>query len=401
VDDPEAHFSRFGSFELNLRTCELFRKGTRVALQGQPARILVALVEADGRVVTREEIRALAWPDEEYGDFEASLNTAIKKIRQALGDSPQTPKFVQTVHRTGYRFLAPIHRPTERPAAIKEPPTPPPPASPPLPEVPVDRQRSRTRMVAMAIAAVAVFALAVYLYLSRATPHTLESVAVLPFTTSEPDMEFLGDGIADEIIDYLARSTDARVISRSSSFQYKGRTPDPRQVGQQLGVQAILTGRIVRRQNDIAIESELADARTGARLWASSYQEPLSERLSSAVHEEVGRQISREVRLKIVGRERTTTALDAVHNADARNLYLRAKFHRNRRSPADNAAAIDELKQAIAIEPSYAAAWAALADCYGYQQRSPTDNFELTQEAVRKAIQFEPDLPEAHAVLGR
>src|SRR6185369_2146606 len=191
--------SHFGAFELHHRSGELFRHGYRIALQGQPARVLIALVESQGQTITRDTLQKTIWSDDTYVDFEASLNTAIKKIRLALGDSKEKPKFVQTIHGRGYRFIASVEiaNPPE-PEAVPVLES----AGPSPPEAQPETSLRIRRAVLIAVGLAALFAaIAVFFYTRPAGRSGIDSIAVLPFINSDAAAEFAGDGISEEIID--------------------------------------------------------------------------------------------------------------------------------------------------------------------------------------------------------
>ncbi len=285
---------RFGAFELALPSGELRKQGLRVKLQDQPLAVLRLLLEHPGAVVPREEIRQRIWPADTFVDFDVGVNNAVKKIRQALGDSAETPRFVETIPRRGYRFIAPVALvdtpgpPVVASAALSEP-------AAPTRVTPASSPR-RARLIWLGIATVAaVVAGAAVLELVTvgagklsAVP-TLTSIAVLPFENlSAPESgDYFAEGVTDALITDLAQFSGLRVISRTSSRQYRRTTKTASQIAGELRVRAILEGSVVRTGSRVRIDVQLIDATEDRHLWARSYERDVRDIL--AVQEEVAR----------------------------------------------------------------------------------------------------------------
>jgi TolB-like protein len=246
---PSQRAIRFGAFEFDLLSGELRKQGLRIKLQGQPAQILGMLLERPGEVVTREELREKLWPADTFVDFEHSVNAAVKRLRRALNDSADKPRYVETVARRGYRFIAPIEARGERDSGARE--------------------------------------------------DSVRSVAVLPFqnTSADPEVEYLADGITETIISSLSRLPEVRVMARSTVFRYKARQADPRALGRRLDVDAVLIGRVLQRGEGLMIGTELVQVRNGWQIWGEQYNRTLSDLLR--VQDEISREISETLSVRL------------------------------------------------------------------------------------------------------
>ena len=255
---------RFGVFELDARSGELRSKGSRVKLQDQPLQVLLAVLEKPGQVVTREELRARLWPADTFVDFDHGLNAAVKRLRDALGDTAENPRYIETLPRHGYRFIA---------AAVPD-------ALPP--------ERSHTSLkqwgwllgvtavllVVGALSAVDVGGLRSKLSSRSATQPQIRSLAVLPLAnlSGDPQQEYFADAMTDELIAELSRISSLRVISRTSVMQYQGEKKKPiPQIGRELNVDAVMEGAVLRSGNRVRITAQLIYAQTDQHLMAETY----------------------------------------------------------------------------------------------------------------------------------
>ena len=246
---------RFGTFELDPDTGELRKQGLKVRLQEQPFQILQILLERPGKVVTREELQQCIWPSDTFVDFDHGLYNAIKKLREALGDSADTPRYIETLSRRGYRFIAPVNGPASDPRSS-------------------------------ALTAVA----------SR------DSIAVLPFLNLSADQEneFFADGITEEIINALAQIEPLHVAARSSAFSFKGKHIDLRIIGEQLNVRTILEGSVRRAGNHLRITAQLVKAANGYHLWSERYD--LEMKNIFEVQDQIARSIAERLRISLEGK---------------------------------------------------------------------------------------------------
>lgn len=345
---------RFGVFEFNPEASELRKRGLKINLLGQPVRILAMLIERPGELVTREEIQRALWPADTFVNFEHSLNAAMKRLRRALGDSPDNPRFVETLPRRGYRFIAPVDR-----------------------TVPVGAE-------------------------SRSSG-AIDSVAVLPFENGsrDPEAEYLSDGITESIINSLSRLSSIRVMARSTVFRYKDRELDPRSAGRELKVQAVLTGRVLLRGEALLIGAELVEVRNGWQLWGEQFNRKLSEIFT--VEEEISRDISEKLRVHLTGEDRSRLAKRYTHNPHAYSDYLRGRYCWNKMTAEGLRESVIFFEQALKKDPDYALAYAGLADSYVlfafFPLAPPAEMMPRAKQAALKALALDDTLAEAHAAL--
>ena len=413
---------RFGEFSLHSGKFELCRKGRRLKLERKPLELLVLLVTKHGQVVTRDEIARCLWEQEVFVDIEHGINTAVRKIRQTLGDSPDLPQFVQTISGSGYRFIATITAvepevtvPTQSPDLPIEPPAPPQIAVPPevaaLPEVSAapsipSAVHSRhklglvTALCASILVAIAILTLGPHplaaRFLHRDSRAAIGSIAVLPLQnlSGDPGQEYFADGMTDELITELARIPSLRVVSRTSVMAYKGsRRPLP-DIARQLGVDAIVEGSIVRSGGRIRITAQLIDARTDRHLWAQSFEGPASDVLS--LQDSVARQIATGARLALTPPSPRSPVDPAAHDA-----YLRGRYFFNKQ---DLSHSLESFQQAIALDPNYASAYAgyssALDAAATFGIGTPEQLMPKALAAAQRAIRLDPQNGEAYTELG-
>jgi TolB-like protein/DNA-binding winged helix-turn-helix (wHTH) protein len=414
----------FGDFELDVSSYVL-RRGTCVLhIEKLPMELLILLIQRNGEMVSREEIAERLWGKDVYLDIDHGINTAIRKIRRALGDSPENPEFIETVVGKGYRFAAPVictsngsgseHHEAAAPAATQTPPA-------------VDTATARPllfnwnrRMVLIVVAAlVCVLVLGWRVLRSRESGKSMpaiDSLAVLPFVNEGGDAnaEYLSDGLTTALIDNLAQVTNLKVISRASVFRYKGSDIDPHAVGRKLAVRAILIGRIVHLGDEIVVSAELVDTRDNRHLWGTQYRRPLTE--LPAIQKEISKKITDNLRLKLSPADASRLARTGTSDPLAYQLYLRAGVYIAKGPGEDWYKSGPYLEQATARDPAFANAWAMLALYYWhaaifgctYQPfSSPCTEmprelaFNKSEEAARKALALDDNLAEAHTVMGR
>jgi TolB-like protein/DNA-binding winged helix-turn-helix (wHTH) protein/Tfp pilus assembly protein PilF len=393
---------RFGPFEVNTRARELSKSGTKIKLRGQPYLVLEVLLGRAGEVVTREEIREKLWPADIFVDFEHGLNTSVKKLRQVLCDSAEEPRYIETVPRRGYRFIAPV---TE----LREPHSE---ASLPV-EAAVSAswwRKTQYRIAAVVIVALLILAahFARQRFALRAKPSGERvMLAVLPFLNLSGDesQEYFNDGLTEEMITQLGSSDPQRlgVIARSSAMKYKNTRKDMQAIGRELGVDYVLEGSVRRAGDRVRISAQLIQVRDQTHLWAESYERDANDTLAleivvaNAIAGQVERTLSSPYTLA-----RRTTARPV--NPEAYDLYLKGRYYWNQRTPVGFWKGIESFKQAIQKDPNYAHAYAGLADCYillGPNDVLPAKEvYPLAKAAAMKALQLDDALAEAHASLG-
>ena len=389
---------RFGVFEVDRAAGELRKQGLKVKLQEKPFQVLTLLLERPGEVVTREELQRRLWPDT-FVDFEHSLSTAIKKLRDALGDTADNPRFIETRPGRGYRFIAPVEG---RPA---------PPISPSLP-APAGG-KPVWRLAAAGFAVVALLAVLVRLnvggwqerLLGGAAPGQITSLAVLPLEnlSGDPEQEYFADGMTDAVISDLGKIEALRVISRTSVMQYKQvRKPLP-EIARELNVDAVIEGSVQRVGDRVRISVQLIQAVPESHLWAKSFERDLSDIL--ALESELARAIANEIEAKFTPEEEARLASTRPVNPEAHEAYLKGRNYLQTQTNARLELAREYFQQAIEKDPNYALAYAALAQAYqicGWRGLLPR-NAAITRAkaAAEKALEMDPALGEAHASLAR
>ncbi|HKW57561.1 MAG TPA: tetratricopeptide repeat protein [Candidatus Acidoferrum sp.] len=404
-----SHVLRFGVFQANLAARELRKHGLPVRLPGQPFCILSLLLEKPGAIVTREEMRQRLWPADTFVDFEHSLNTAVKKLRAALGDSPENPRYVETIPRVGYRFIAPLEE-LLLPAAPAAAATPGSRARDPS----VPRQTAAQVWLSFGIAVGGLLLAATTIYLAlRSRPQPKPSadpilLAVLPFEnlTGEAAQDYFSDGLTEEMIAQLGQINPdhLRVIARTSVMHYKQSQEQLSQIGRELNVQYVLEGSVRRESGRVRITAQLVQVKDQTRVWSREYDRQPGDLLT--LQGEVAQEVSDGLGVALGGAPKTIAAEKPAVSPtsyEAYDLYLRGRYFWNKRTKEDFERAADYFQQATAKDPNYARAYAGLADTYALMS---SWSFVPQGEAVPKAraaalraLQIDPNLAEAHTSL--
>ena len=401
------HVFRFGVFELDFQSGELRKPGSTMRLQDKPLRILALLLEHPGEVVTREELQKRLWPDGIVVDFEHSINTAVKRLRIALGDDAEHPRFIETLPRHGYRFLVPVEGGPMRELLL--PTT----GRGAIPESPLRRHWVVAMAGGLVVAVVAVlFAFNVAglrervvraVRAARESPLQIHSIAVLPFDnlSHDPEQEYFADGMTEELITNLGKISALRVISRTSVMQYKGTKKPLPQIARELNVDAIVEGTVQRSQNRVHITANLLHAPSDRHIWAESYERDLPDVL--ALQSEVGRAIAREVQVRLTPEENARLVHARPVNPEAYELYLQGQYHYYKWSPGEFQKAITYFQKAIEADPKWAPAYAGLADSYGWLWMEgslpPQEVLPRFNSALRTALEIDDTLPEVRYTL--
>ena len=325
---------RFGTYEVSFQSGEVRKAGLRIRVQQQPMKLLEILLECKGEVVTREEFRSRVWPNENFGDFDLALNIAIGKLRSALGDSAENPRFIETLPKRGYRFIADVSVVDGDPRAKGSGS-----AAGDLAETePPDKREAATLVVAprrqmwparrIIVAGALVLILpilAIWLFRSRERASTgIRSLAVLPLENLSGDaaQNYFADGMTDELITDLAQISALRVISRTSVMTYKGaRKPLP-QIARELNVDAVVEGTVLRSGDQVRITAQLIEASTDKHLWSQSYEGELRDTL--ALQSRMARAIADQIRINLTPQEQAALKNVKVVNPEAYESYLRA-----------------------------------------------------------------------------
>ena len=340
---------RFGAFELDVQTGELRKQGVRIRLQEQPLRILQMLLASPGRLVTREELRAALWPNNSYVDFDQGLNRAINKLREALGDSAEGPRFIETLARRGYRFLGDVRTDTS-----------------------VDSSGVRSLMIL-----------------------PLESLS------QDPEQGYFAEGLTEALTTALAKISALRVTSHTTATCYKRVNKPMPVIARELGIEGVIEGSVLRAEGRVRISVQLIHAPTDAHLWAESYEREVRDTLT--LQAEVARAIVEEIQVKLTPQERTQLERAPAIDPQAYDEYLRGRYYWSKRTFEGSRRAIRSFEEAIAREPRYAAAHAGLADCYGvlgyYGMVCPQDGCAKSKQIALQAIEIDPYAAEPHTSL--
>lgn len=399
---PGVRRVRFGTFELDLESGDLRKAGAPIRLRGQPVQILATLIQRPGELVTREELRQQLWPADTFVDFEHGLNTAMKRLRAALGDDAEAPRFVETLPRRGYRFIAPVDlaREVARPTPETSGPRRTRPGSPAI-----------AAMLAMA-ALVALSAAAVWISRtpqppSRPGAKPITSLAVLPLQnlSSNPDEDYFADGLTDALITSLAKIGSLKVISRTSAMAFKGaRKPLP-DIARNLGVDAIVEGTVQHAGDRVRITAQLIHAASDTHLWSEAYERDLREVL--VLQAEVARAIAQEIGATLTAFERTTGSAPRRVDPEAHEAYLKGRFHLLDVGTEEALGkSLEFFNRAIARDPKYAPAYAGLAHAYlflssyGTDAVPPHETIPKARAAATRALELDQELAAAHAVVG-
>ena len=389
---------RFGIFELDPASGELRRQGVRVRLPEQPLQILLALLERPGHVLTREELQDRLWPAGSNVDFDRGLNKAVNRVREALGDDADNPRFIETLPQRGYRFIGPVGPLVVASAEPLLPPHPPPAAKPPT-------WSRKQWLAAVGFGAAAIPAvLAGRRWLASPDAGPIASIAVLPLEnlSGDAEQEYFSDGMTDELIGEIARIGSLRVISRTSIMQYKkGQRKSLPAIARELGVDAIVEGTVVRAQGKVRITAQLIRARDDRHLWSGKYERELTDVL--AMQAEVARAIVIQIRATLIplspaaAAYRTRQVSPAALEALLRGDYF---LHRGIRTVTKS---MEAFNRAIEIDPNLAEAYAGLGQalCYAgiFGFRPSAEAFPEARRNARKAFDLDESNPAAHNVL--
>jgi len=402
---------RFGVFEADLRLGELTKHGKRLPLQEQPFRLLAMLLARPGQLVTREELRATIWPHT-IVDFDHGLNKAVSKVRDALGDSAESPRFIETVARRGYRFLADValvpdgsqQTATAHPAVGAD-------AGPPVrPEAGTSSPRSprvpRWMLFGVGVALVLAGAVSWILYTSKTSSSpTIRSLAVLPLKNLSGDasQDYFSDGMTEELITQLGQISALRVISSTSVMLYKGVDKPLADIARELSVQAVVEGSVLRSGDRVRITAQLIRVPADEQMWAQSYEGELRDML--ALQSKVAQDIAEQIRATLSRRQQAALRKPRTVSPDAYEDYLKGRYFWNKRTGDGLKKAIDYFSRAVAADPNYAEAYSGLADSYAlagdwlYEVLPPQEAFRQARAAATRALALDDTLGAAHTSL--
>ena len=410
---------RFGVFEVDLRAGELRKKGIRIKLQDQPFLLLVTLLKQRGEIITREELCRRLWPDGTFIDFDHGLGSAINRLREALGDSAANPRFVETVPRRGFRFIAPIETVSGDTLVVGEiGQSGHDPATEGLSRTENQGGSSKKTIVLERLSwlldwrgpslllLVILTLLSIWIFHRERPPSpVIRSLAVLPLVNLSGDasQEYFSDGMTDELIAELGQISQLRVTSRTSAMTYKGvRKPVP-QIARELNVDAVVEGTALRSGSRVRITAQLIQAAADKHLWAQSYEGDLRDTL--ALQSKVAREIAGQIRIKLNPQEQAGLKNVNIVNPEAHEDYLKGRYFWNKRTGKDLKKAVDYFNRSIKKDPNYAQAYSGLADSYAlmgdweYGVLAPQEAFAKAKAAATKALALDGTLGEAHTSL--
>lgn len=383
---------RFSVFELDLEARELRKRGVKVRLPEQPFQVLELLLERHGQVVTRQELRERLWSTDTFVDFDLSLNSAVRKLREALSDSAERPAFVETVPRRGYRFIAPLEQLTAGGIAA-----------------PTLSARAAARRLLAVVALVAVAGAVVIWTVGWSTGSELaavppiRSIAVLPLDnlTGDPSRDYVVDGMTDALIAELSQLGSVAVTSRTSSMQYKGTKKRSPEIGRELNVDALVEGATALSGDTVHVTAQLIHAATDRHVWANRYERAAKDVLALQV--EIARAIAAAIDNRIEPSLTSSSSHTQAVNPDAYDLYLKGKQAGGRLEYERLKAAVSYFEQAVARQPDFARAHASLAmarlQFLYVGPRSPSQVLPTVETAARRALALDDRLAEAHRAL--
>ena len=366
----DANVYEFGEFRVNERERVLSRTGKPVPLTPKVFDLLLILIKESGSLLDKDTLLNEIWPDT-YVE-EANLSVNVAALRKALGEVATRQQYIETVPKHGYRFIASVTKwqtergveslrnPSAQEAAVPE-------------SSRIDQRKD------------------------------LNSLVILPFHNAgdDPNAEYLSDGLTESIISNLSRLNGLRVVARNTVFRYRGTTQDPADVAKELGARSVVSGRVLQLSDRIVVRAELVDAVNGWQLWGAQYHRKLSDVLT--VQDEISEEISKHLEYHLTCEEKKQLTKHYTDNSEAFHLYLKGRYHWNKYSQVGLRTAIDYFSQAIEIDPTYALAYAGLADCYYRLSNvyAPTRSaMPKAKAAALRALEIDPNLSEAHAALG-
>jgi len=391
---------------------ELRKAGLRLRLPGQAFQVLQALLERPQEIVTREELRERIWPANTFVDYELALKKAVNRLREVLGDSAESPRFIETIPRRGYRFIADIAAPASavgdsveaRPVTVTAA------ASGPLTS---GRYRDRKKLLKIIAGLGCTFGAVVVLWLNAGRLRTrifarsrsveIQSIAVLPLEnlSKDPGQEYFVDGMTDELITDLAKVGELRVISHTSVTPYKGARKSLDEIANELHVDAIVEGTVLRSGNRVRITAQLLRTAPERHLWADSYQGDLTDIFS--LQDRVARSIAQEVRVSLTPEEQARLTSGPRPDPEAYDAYVRGRHYAAQINPEGFEKAVVNFSRAIELQPRYGQAYADLAETYCWAvatQMTPAEAGLLkARQAAIKALEIDQNLSQAHSSL--
>ncbi len=412
---PEPVIVVVGEFTLDLATGELEREGVRTRLQDKPFQVLRMLTEQAGELVTREQLSERLWPQGTYVEFEMGLNTAVRKLRTALGDDADAPRYIETLPRRGYRLVAAVRKATStapQPVVAQDEATEPspPPWSPPEPPAVLDqkpitpRRRWWVPASAVVVALVLVFTFANRFWLAPQRASSPEqSIAVLPFLdmSEQKDQEYFSDGLSEELIELLGRTHGLRVIARTSSFYFKGRPEKLETIAAELQVGNVLEGSVRKSGDRVRVTAQLIRVDTGEHIWSQTFDRDLHDVFK--VQDEIADAVVTALRVRLLPPQRPAPG-SALHaeNLDAYNFFLQGRQAYNQGDAAGFQRAVTAFRAATNLDSRYAAAYAdlALAQFWLADNTVDVEGYKSALAAAEQAVALDPNLAAGYSARG-
>ena len=392
---PQIRRIRFGAFDVDLVSNEIFKHGIRIKLQDQPFQILTVLLQRPGELILREELRRKLWADDTFVDFDAGMNAAIRRLRDALNDSADQPRYIETLPRHGYRFIAEVEAISE-PAPLTLAITP----SAPTERVSFDDRSvavprdsttvsSKTQWISglgltLALAMILTIRTSDWRHRLFAThaSSNIQSIAVLPLRnlSGDPSQDYFADGMTEALITDLAQIESLRVISATSSMHYKGTQEGLPQIAKDLNADVVVEGVVVRSGDRVRIDAQLIRTDTDRHIWARSYDRKVNDVLS--LQADVAQAIATEIEAKLTsGDQARLAAKKRIVDPKVYEAYLKGQYFSSRFNQKDLQKAVEYYEEAIHLDPQYAPAYAGLSEAY-----SKVEIWGEADEAVERAI---------------
>ena len=400
---PVVRLLRFDKFELDVCAGELRKQGVKLRLQGQPLQVLEILLRRPGDVVTREEIRAQIWKADTFVDFDHSLHNAIARLREALGDSAEHPRFIETLPRRGYRFIRPVEDfPTSRLALIDSDNR----NQAVAVATPPKRKSSLTLVIStFFVLGLGIWAVWQQVYRKAAVP-VIGSIAVLPLEnfSGDPSQDFFVDGMTDELITDLAKIGALHVVSRTSVMRYKDTKKSLPEIARELNVDGIIEGSVTRSGQHVRITAQLLNGATDKHLWAETYERDLGDVLK--LQSEVAQTIAQQIRAELTPQQQRLLRSARSVNPEAYDAYVRGRYYftNDFTEPDKLKIAKSYFEQSIRKDPEFALAYSGLADSYVYLAfyggMSRDAAYKSAEEALRHALQLDDGIGEVYDTLG-
>jgi TolB-like protein/DNA-binding winged helix-turn-helix (wHTH) protein/Flp pilus assembly protein TadD len=401
---PPQSVIRFGIFELDLKAGVLSRNGSKLPLPQQPLQLLAVLLERPGEIVTREELRLRLWASDVFVDFDHGLNKSVQKLRDALCDSATSPRYIQTIPRVGYSFIAPVRhgiRPLEAEPEL-EIPRKAPESSETVDQAPETKTVSgRWGWIGLAsLVLILIASIAVSVGGRRSLPRRIHSVTVLPLQnlSHDPNTEYFADGMTEELTTELSAIPELQVVSDSSLTPVKNGPESPREIARKLSVDAIIQGSVSHSKDKVSLDIRMFDGRSDRQLWAGRFQDTSAN--LPALQKHVAAEIASYAQVLLTPPEEARLDNAKPLDPSAYDGYLQGRYLLRKR---DFEGAVKMFRRAVVLDPGYARSWAGLAAglADGGQDSGPTQApIPEAKAAARHAIELDPDNGEAWSVLG-